>query len=55
MKVIIDDYVHDRHRKEWALLANTLFCVVLGLACAYALLKVSFSPAAILPSQTTAS
>ena len=44
MRVIIDDYVHDHHIKDWALMANLFFCVVIGIACIYSLLKVSFVP-----------
>lgn len=42
MQSIIDDYVHDHHLKDWALMANLFFCVAVGLACVYSLLKVSF-------------
>ena len=42
MQVIIDDYVHEHHLKDWALVANTFFSAVIGLACLYALLKISF-------------
>jgi succinate dehydrogenase / fumarate reductase membrane anchor subunit len=44
MQVIIDDYVHDHHMKDWALIANLFFSVAIGIACVYALLKVSFVP-----------
>lgn len=42
MQAIIDDYFHGRHLKDWALMANLFFAVAVGLACIYALLKVSF-------------
>lgn len=42
MQVIIDDYVHDHHLKDWALMANVFFCVVVGLACVYAILRIGF-------------
>jgi succinate dehydrogenase / fumarate reductase membrane anchor subunit len=42
MKVIIEDYIHGAHTKEWALMANLFFCVSVGLACVYAVLKLSF-------------
>jgi succinate dehydrogenase membrane anchor subunit len=42
MQEIIVDYVHDELWKFAALMANTFFCVVTGLACVYALLKLSF-------------
>jgi len=43
MQVIIDDYVHDHHLKDWALMANTFFSALVGLASLYALLKVSLT------------
>lgn len=43
MQAIIDDYIHDRHLKDWALMANLFFSTVIGLACVYSLLKVSFA------------
>ena len=43
MRVIIDDYDHDHRIKDWALIANTFFCVVIGAACVYSLLKVGFA------------
>ena len=43
MQAIIDDYIHERHMKDWALMANLFFAVVVGLACIYSLLKVSFA------------
>lgn len=43
MRVIIDDYVHDHHMKDWALTANLFFCVAVGAACIYSLLKISFA------------
>jgi len=42
MQVIIEDYVHDDLLKIGALMANTFFAVVVGLAAAFALLKISF-------------
>ena len=42
MRVIIDDYVHDHHLKDWSLMANLFFSWVLGIACVYSLLKLSF-------------
>jgi len=38
---VIVDYVHGKVR-EWALILNTLFCVALGLACVYAILRIGF-------------
>jgi len=43
MQSIIDDYVHDPHFKEWALIANLVFSISIGLACVYAILKLSFA------------
>jgi succinate dehydrogenase / fumarate reductase, membrane anchor subunit len=42
MRNIIDDYVHGEHSKEWALAANLFFCVVVGIACIYATMRLSF-------------
>jgi succinate dehydrogenase / fumarate reductase membrane anchor subunit len=41
MQVIITDYVHHEIRKVVLLMANSFFCIVIGFACAYALLKLS--------------
>lgn len=43
MRSIIDDYVHDRHIKELALIANLFFSIVLALACIYSVLRMSFA------------
>jgi succinate dehydrogenase / fumarate reductase, membrane anchor subunit len=43
MQSIIDDYVHDPHIKEWSLIGNLVFSVCVGLACIYAVLKLSFT------------
>jgi succinate dehydrogenase / fumarate reductase membrane anchor subunit len=42
MKVIIEDYVHNELAKLAVLMLNTFFSIVVGLACGYALLKLSF-------------
>ena len=42
MQEIVVDYVHDELWKLAALIANTFFCAGAGLACVYALLKLSF-------------
>ena len=42
MQTIIEDYVHGERVKEWALMANMFFCAVVGLACVYAILRLSF-------------
>jgi succinate dehydrogenase membrane anchor subunit len=42
MQVIIEDYVHDEKWKFAAVIANIFFAVAVGLAAAYAILKLSF-------------
>ena len=42
MQVIIEDYVHGESARALALAANLFACVTLGLACVYAVLKLSF-------------
>ena len=42
MQVIIEDYVHHEVRKLALLMANTFFCVGIGVASVYALLKIGF-------------
>jgi succinate dehydrogenase / fumarate reductase membrane anchor subunit len=42
MQVIIEDYVHDEVGKLALIMANTFFAVGVGLACAYAVFKLSF-------------
>jgi succinate dehydrogenase / fumarate reductase membrane anchor subunit len=42
MQVIIEDYVHQELAKVLLLMANTFFCIVIGFACALALMKLSF-------------
>jgi succinate dehydrogenase / fumarate reductase membrane anchor subunit len=42
MQVIIEDYAHTEGRKVVLLMLNTFFSVVVGLACVYAVLKLSF-------------
>jgi succinate dehydrogenase / fumarate reductase membrane anchor subunit len=42
MQVIIEDYVHDELIKLGLIIANTFFAVAVGLAAAYAILKLSF-------------
>ncbi len=42
MQVIIEDYVHDERMKVALIIANTFFAVAVGLACAFALLMLSF-------------
>ena len=42
MQEIILDYLHEDKFKFLSLLANTFFCVAVGLASAFAILKLSF-------------
>ena len=42
MQVIIEDYVHDDRTKLVLLISNTFFAIAVGLACAFALLMLSF-------------
>ena len=42
MQVIIEDYVHDDRHKFFLLMANTFFAVAVALACAFAILTLSF-------------
>jgi len=43
MQSIIEDYVHTGHLKEGALIGNLFFSILVGVACAYAVLKLSFT------------
>lgn len=42
MQVIIEDYVHDETSKLLLVMANTFFCVAVGLTAAFAVLKLAF-------------
>ncbi len=42
MQAIIEDYVHKERVKFMSLMANTFFCVAVGLASVYAILDLSF-------------
>lgn len=42
MQVIIEDYVNQPFLRVLSLVANTFFCVAVGLAAVVALLKISF-------------
>lgn len=42
MQVVIEDYIHGETPKLVALMANTFFTIAVGVACAFALLKISF-------------
>lgn len=43
MQTIIEDYVHGVHAKTWSLMGNTFFSICVGLACVYAVLRLSFT------------
>lgn len=43
MKAIIDDYVPNPHQREWALIVNIGVCWLVGLACVYSILRISFA------------
>lgn len=42
LQSVLEDYVHDTGLKLVLLIGNTFCCVILGLACTYAILKLSF-------------
>ncbi|HZO44800.1 MAG TPA: succinate dehydrogenase, hydrophobic membrane anchor protein [Xanthobacteraceae bacterium] len=42
MQIVIEDYVHGQIVRPLLIMANTFFTVVIGLAAAYAMLKLSF-------------
>jgi succinate dehydrogenase / fumarate reductase membrane anchor subunit len=42
MQVVIEDYVHDELAKLVLIMANSFFCIAVGLASAYGILKLSF-------------
>ena len=42
MQVVIEDYVHDELAKIILIMANTFFCIAVGLASVYGILKLSF-------------
>ncbi len=42
MQSIIEDYVHAAHWKEGVLMSNLFFSILIGVACVYAVLKLSF-------------
>ncbi|SCY22455.1 succinate dehydrogenase, hydrophobic membrane anchor protein [Microvirga guangxiensis] len=41
MQIIIEDYVHEKGYKIAALIANNFYAAIIGVACLYAILKVS--------------
>lgn len=42
MRTIVEDYIHGEHAKDWTLAANLFFCFVVGVACVYAVMRLSF-------------
>ena len=42
MRSVVVDYIQGQAR-AWALAANTLFCALLAVACAYATLRIAFT------------
>jgi succinate dehydrogenase / fumarate reductase membrane anchor subunit len=42
MQTIIEDYVHSEGRKVALLMLNSFFAILVGLTCAFAVLKLSF-------------
>ena len=42
MQVVIEDYVHEDKAKLALVMLNTFYCVAIGLASAFAILKLSF-------------
>ena len=42
MQTIIEDYIHSEGRKVAALMLNTFFAIMVGVTCAFAVLKLSF-------------
>ena len=41
MQIVIEDYVHDKGYKIAALMANNFYAAVIGVACLFAILKIS--------------
>ena len=42
VQVVIEDYIHEDKMKLALVMLNTFFCVTVGLAAAFAILKLSF-------------
>jgi len=42
MQVIIEDYIHGEGMKLALIMLNTFFAILVGAACAYALIKLAF-------------
>jgi succinate dehydrogenase / fumarate reductase membrane anchor subunit len=42
IQIVIEDYVHDKNQKLTLVMLNNFFCWAVGLACVFAILKISF-------------
>ena len=42
VKVVIEDYIYAKNQKVTLLILNTFFAWAIGLACVFAILKISF-------------
>ena len=42
VQVVVEDYVHSKNKKFTLLILNTFFAWAIGLACVFAILKISF-------------
>jgi succinate dehydrogenase membrane anchor subunit len=42
IQIVIEDYVHDKTQKLTLVMLNNFFCWAVGLACVFAILKISF-------------
>jgi succinate dehydrogenase membrane anchor subunit len=42
VKVVVEDYIYDKNQKVTLLILNTFFAWAIGLACVFAILKISF-------------
>ena len=42
VQIVIEDYVHDKNQKFTLVILNTFFAWAIGLACVFAILKISF-------------
>ena len=42
IQIVIEDYIHDKNQKLTLVMLNNFFCWAVGLACMFAILKISF-------------
>ena len=42
VQVVIEDYIHNKNQKVTLVILNTFFAWAIGLACVFAILKISF-------------